>query len=112
MRQEAKCLVGKHDFRSFMASDPYLGPQKMQSKSCIRTISRLDIKKSKEYIYIEIESNGFLYKMVRNIVGTLLAIGRGRYAKGIMAQILKGRNRALAKETAAAHGLCLIKVIY
>ncbi|MHB1936978.1 MAG: tRNA pseudouridine synthase A [Acidobacteriaceae bacterium] len=56
--------------------------------------------------------NGFLHHMVRNLVGTFIEVGRGRMAAGEMRRILEGRNRALAGPTAAARGLCLMKVLY
>jgi tRNA pseudouridine38-40 synthase len=56
--------------------------------------------------------NGFLHHMVRNLVGTLMEVGRRRIAAAEIPRILEGRNRALAGPTAAARGLCLIKVLY
>jgi tRNA pseudouridine38-40 synthase len=56
--------------------------------------------------------NGFLHHMVRNLVGTFLEVGRGRMGVSEIARILEGRNRALAGPTAAARGLCLMKVHY
>jgi tRNA pseudouridine38-40 synthase len=56
--------------------------------------------------------NGFLHHMVRNLVGTLMEVGRGRMGAADMPRILEGRNRGLAGPTAAARGLCLMKVLY
>ena len=64
------------------------------------------------FIAIDIEAGGFLYNMVRNIVGTLVEIGRGRLDKGSLDKILAARDRRLAGPTAPAKGLCLIKVNY
>ena len=111
MRQEAKSLVGRKDFRSFMASDPSKGDRK-KYKNTIRTIYRLDIKKTGDFIHIEIEADGFLYKMVRNIVGTLLDIGMKKLPQGSIKKILNQKNRKFATNTAPAKGLCLVKVIY
>jgi len=111
MRQEAKSLVGKKDFRSFMASDAKKR-LKIAEKDTVRTIYRLDIKKKKDLLLIEIEANGFLYKMVRNIVGTLLDIGTGKLPPGSLKEILSQRNRQFAADTAPAKGLCLIDVKY
>ena len=61
---------------------------------------------------IDIEADGFLHKMVRNIVGTLLAIGSGRLPKGSMKRILEKKSRLAAGQTAKAKGLCLLKVKY
>lgn len=108
MRREAKVLLGQHNFKSFQAADPAVKGE----KSTIRTITKLSIKKTGDFILIDIEANGFLYKMVRNIIGTLLDIGRGRLKERSMKKILKQKNRALAGTTAPAKGLCLVKVNY
>ncbi|MDP2942666.1 MAG: tRNA pseudouridine(38-40) synthase TruA [Candidatus Omnitrophota bacterium] len=105
MRREARCLVGKHDFKSFQAADKV-------ERSSIRTIKRLDIKKAGNSIKITVEADGFLYNMVRNIIGTLVEIGRGRLKPGSMGKILKAKNRKLAGPTAPAKGLCLTEVKY
>ncbi len=111
MREEAKALIGKKDFRSFMASDPSLGT-KQKEKNPIRVIYRIDIKKTKDLLQIDIEANGFLYKMVRNIVGTLLEIGTKKLEPGIMKKILAKKNRNYAGETAKPKGLTLLEVNY
>ena len=108
MRKEAKELIGKHDFKSFQASDP----TKKNKDNTIRTLKQLNIRKKEDFILIEIEANGFLYKMVRNIVGTLLEIGKGKLPKGRMKAILKAKNRNKASATAPAHGLSLNEVLY
>lgn len=105
MKKEAKVLIGKHDFKSFQAADRI-------ERSSIRTIKNLSIKKSGETIKIDVEADGFLYNMVRNIVGTLIDIGRGRFPAGSMARILKAKDRKLAGETAPAKGLFLMEVKY
>ena len=111
MRREAAVLKGKNDFRAFMAMDTAKRAT-IPDKNTVRTISQLDIKKKGDAIVIEIEANGFLYKMVRNIVGTLLAIGSGQLPKGAMRRILAQKSRKLAGQTAPAQGLCLLKVTY
>lgn len=105
MKKEARVLLGRHDFKSFQAKD---------KKECdsIRTIKRIDLTKKGAFIYIDIEADGFLYNMVRNIVGTLIEIGRGKLPAGSMAKILKKKNRLFAGPTAPARGLCLLKVKY
>lgn len=105
MKQETRALVGKHDFRSFQASDK-------KERSSVRTIKRISIKEDDHLVNIDIEADGFLYNMVRNIVGTLIEIGRGRFAAGSMKKILKAKERRLAGPTAPAKGLCLIGVRY
>ena len=105
MRNEAKILVGRHNFKAFQASDK-------KERDPIRTIKNLNIIRDKELIYVQIEANGFLYNMVRNIVGTLMEIGRGKLARGSLKAILLSRNRKFAGPTVPARGLCLLKVKY
>ena len=116
MRQEAICLKGKHDFKSFCASGS-------KRKSTVRTIKRISVAADTKspfwllpikanLIIISIEADGFLYNMVRNIVGSLFDIGRGYLKRGDMRRILKGRNRRLAGTTAPAKGLYLCEVKY
>ncbi|HLF18474.1 MAG TPA: tRNA pseudouridine(38-40) synthase TruA [Candidatus Omnitrophota bacterium] len=107
MKKEAKALVGRHDFKSFQASDT-----SRKEKTTVRTVKGISIKKSKNFITINIEADGFLYKMVRNIVGTLLKLGSGQAEEGSLKKILAQKNRTAAFETAPAQGLTLVKVIY
>ncbi len=106
MRGEAKVFVGCKDFKSFQSAN------KSNPTETVRTIKRVDIKKRGEYIFIEVEANGFLYKMVRNIVGTLLEIGSGKLSKGSIKQILSKKNRIYAGPTAKPQGLALLNVVY
>jgi len=78
----------------------------------VRTIKSIKISKNKNLLQVDIEADSFLYNMVRNIAGTLLEIGRGRFPAGSMRKILKARNRKVAGPTLPAKGLCLIKVRY
>ncbi len=106
MRRQAKALLGKHDFKAFCASGSKV-------KDTTRTIKKITIKKtSSGFITIDIEADGFLYNMVRNIIGTLIAIGRGKLTSVSMREILNSRNRRLAGPTAPANGLILFKVNY
>lgn len=105
IKREARALLGKHDFKSFQAADRI-------ERSSVRVIKKLEIKKNGDAIKIDIEADGFLRNMVRNIAGTLIDIGRGRLPAGSMAKILKAKNRKLAGETAPAKGLCLMEVKY
>lgn len=109
LRKEAKALVGKKDFRSFMASDPH---EKIKEKSAVRQIYAIKITKKNGFLLIDITASGFLYKMVRNIVGTLVEAGTGRLPPGSLITILKNKNRTLASDTAPAKGLCLLEVRY
>ncbi len=106
LRDEARLLVGKHDFTSFANVD--------LSRTCdaVRTIHRLDVKKRGDHIVITIEANGFLYKMVRNIVGTLLGVATGRFPAGSVKRMLKAKDRRAAGMAALPQGLCLEEVKY
>ena len=88
MRQAAKHLIGRHDFKSFQAHDPL-----REQRQTVRTIKRIAIKKDDELITIDITADGFLYKMVRNITGTLLTVGAGRLQPDEILRILKARGR-------------------
>ena len=111
MREETKSLVGHHDFKSFTASDP-AKRKKGVKENTVRTIKRLTITKKGDFLTLDIEANGFLYKMVRNIVGTLLAVGSGKLAKGSIKQILAKKDRNTAGITAKPKGLALLEVKY
>ncbi|GAN34496.1 MAG: tRNA pseudouridine(38-40) synthase TruA [Candidatus Brocadia sp. AMX2] len=101
----ARHLIGTRDFTSFTT-------KAWCEKNRIRTVKELDIEKEGQYVYFTVEANGFLYNMVRTIVGTLIEIGRGKIAVEHMKDILDARNRNLAGPTAPAMGLCLMKVRY
>lgn len=113
MRQEAKTLIGTHSFKSFCASGSTV-------KTTTRTIQNIAIKTIGYTLYairyaliiIDIEADGFLYNMVRNIAGTLVEIGRGRLAKGSLKRILQAKDRRLAGPTAPPQGLFLRRVKY
>ena len=105
MKKAARYLVGKKDFKSFQASD-------RKAKDSVRTIKRIDVIDKPPLIDIYIQADGFLYNMVRNIVGTLIDVGRGRIMPEDVKAILSRRHRPAAGQTAPAKGLCLMKVIY
>jgi tRNA pseudouridine38-40 synthase len=106
MRAAARLLVGRHDFSSFKASST------SSSKSNVRSIKRISISKKGSTIVIQVTGEGFLYKMVRGIAGTLIQIGRGKLAIDSISGILSARNRIYAGPTAPASGLCLLRVKY
>ncbi len=107
LREEAKSLVGRRDFRSFGSLD------KGESReNTVRHITKVEIKKKGDYLTIDIQANGFLYKMVRNIVGTLLDVAAGRLPPGSIKKILAQKNRKFASSPAPAQGLTLLKVIF
>ena len=111
MKAESKALCGRHDFSSFSAADPCLKKHGREQNK-VRTIKRVSFSCRNGLILINIEANGFLYKMVRNIIGTLLEIGRGKIKKGGLKMILASKTRRKAGPTAPAQGLCLLKVKY
>jgi len=105
MEKAALYLVGKHDFRSFAAAGRPV-------KNFEREIKNVSWSKEGPFIHFDITADGFLYNMVRIIVGTLVEVGLGRRRPEDMEIILAGRSRSLAGPTAPPHGLCLMKVDY
>lgn len=106
MRKAAKMMLGEHDFKTFCNA-------KAEYASYVRTIHSIDIVEVKEsHLRFEIYGKNFLYKMVRNIVGSLIYIGCGKIDIQSLPDILQGRCRTLAGVTAPAHGLTLHKVVY
>ena len=105
MREAAEILVGKHDFSSFQAAN---SPR----KSNVRTVNYIDIAKENCYIKFFIDADGFLYHMVRNIVGTLILVGRKQLTPEAIREILVAKDRNLAGPTAPAKALFLEYVKY
>jgi tRNA pseudouridine38-40 synthase len=106
MKRAANCFVGKHDFSSVAVNPGY------ERETMVRTIRRCDVAKSKDEIHIEVEGDGFLYKMVRTMVGTLVEVGLGKRDSHSIKSLIKSRDRTKAGKTAPAHGLYLVKVKY
>ncbi|MBF0387682.1 MAG: tRNA pseudouridine(38-40) synthase TruA [Candidatus Omnitrophica bacterium] len=106
MKKEAAAFVGCRDFSSFANVDP------SRRGDAVRTIYSLQISKRADLVRFVIESDGFLYKMVRNIVGTLLEIGSGRFPPGSAVRMLSARDRRVAGIAAVSRGLCLENVKY
>jgi tRNA pseudouridine38-40 synthase len=106
MRSAAQYLLGRHDFAAFAGTRNY------RMKSTVRTLSRCDVKRSGPLLTLTIEGDGFLYKMCRGIVGTLVQVGQGKIAVAEMERILASRDRRVAGMTAPAQGLVLWKVFY
>ncbi|MEW5824631.1 MAG: tRNA pseudouridine(38-40) synthase TruA [Pseudomonadota bacterium] len=105
MRRAAIPLLGTHDFTSFRGKD-------CQARSPIRTLERLDISESKGFLYFDVRANAFLHHMVRNLVGTLLAVGEERRDENWPLDVLRQRHREAAGITAPADGLYLVHVEY
>lgn len=105
MRRESKALLGRHDFSAFKAAEK-------KERDPVKNIKRIKIDSCNGLVYIDIEADGFLYNMVRNICGTLIDAGRGKIPRGGLKKILLSRDRKLAGVNAPAKGLCLLKVKY
>ena len=105
MKEAAKLFIGTHDFTSFTNKGG-------ASNVKIRTIKRIDFIDEKGGCYLEFEGNGFLYKMVRNIVGSLLDVAMGKKKKEDITFMLSAKDRRIAGKAAAAKGLFLAKVFY
>jgi len=105
MHDAAQSLVGEHDFNAFRTVA-------CQAKSPVRTVHEISVRREHEHVIVEIQANAFLHHMVRNIVGSLLPVGRGEQPTAWLAQLLAGRDRALAGPTAAAAGLTFLQPLY
>ncbi len=106
-RMQAGCqyLIGTHDFSSFSASNT-------EVKNKVRTIYQCQIEPENGRYYFEITGNGFLYNMVRIIIGTLILLGEEKINEKELAQIIEARDRTKAGKTVPAHGLFLWDVVY
>jgi len=105
MARAAGHLVGSHDFSSFRASG-------CGARSPVRRIDRTAVARDGDEIAIDLVAGGFLKQMARNVVGSLVEVGRGRRPASWLAEVLEARDRKLAGETAPAWGLILMGVTY
>lgn len=109
MHRAAQPLLGTHDFRSFESAWP-------QRTTSVRTITDISVRRGfdhdQDLLALEVEADGFLYNMVRAIVGTLVEVGRGTRPASWPAEVLAAQDRRLAGMTAPAHGLFLVRVEY
>ena len=110
MAEAVGLFEGEHDFASFAAA----GEEEEEGKSCVRTIfrSRSFWRPAASMLVYEVTGNGFLRYMVRNIVGTLIEVGTGRFGPRDISRIIAARDRTQAGPTAPAQGLCLMRVEY
>ncbi len=105
MRKAAQIFLGRHDFRAFEAEGG-------RRKTAVRTIRKFAVRKEGKLITFTVESNGFLYKMVRSLVGTLLWVGAGKLVLKDVQEILRTQNRKLIGSTVPSLGLTLKKITY
>ena len=105
MQQAANYLTGEHDFTSYRAVA-------CQAKNPVRRIYTLEIAREQNFIFLDIEANGFLHHMVRNIAGVLMAIGSGEYEPVWAEEVLHFKDRTLGGVTAPACGLYFVAVKY
>ena len=105
MRAAARHLRGEHDFSAFRSAE-------CQAKTPVRTLLGLDIEARGERIDFVLRANAFLHHMVRNIVGTLVYVGKGKHPPAWAGEVLESRERARAAPTFAAEGLYLERVEY
>jgi tRNA pseudouridine38-40 synthase len=105
MRAAAALFVGEHDFSAFRSSE-------CQAKSPVRTIYRFEIDREEETITFVLRANAFLHHMVRNMVGTLVYVGKGKHPPAWVNELLLSKNRSVAAPTFGPEGLYLEEVEY
>ncbi|MBP9035303.1 MAG: tRNA pseudouridine(38-40) synthase TruA [Pseudomonadales bacterium] len=105
MHEAAQCLLGERDFSAFRGAG-------CQSRTPMRRLERVAVSRAGDLLTIEVEANAFLLHMVRNIAGSLLAVGTGERSAQWLAEVMASRDRTLAAATAPARGLYLVDVGY
>ncbi len=105
MQRASQALVGEQDFTAFRTIA-------CQARTPFRNVHSVQVARQEDRIVIDIEANAFLHHMVRNIVGSLLPIGRGEQGEGWIAALLAGRDRNVAGPTASASGLCFVAPVF
>jgi tRNA pseudouridine38-40 synthase len=105
MHRAAQTLLGQHDFSSFETAGAERG-------TSVRTVSDIFARRSGDWITVEVEADGFLYNMVRAIVGTLVEVGRGARPESWVGEVLEAADRSAAGPTAPPQGLFLVQVDY
>ncbi|KIC75398.1 tRNA pseudouridine synthase A 1 [Neochlamydia sp. EPS4] len=108
LKEAAQLFIGTHDFTAF-ANEAHSG---VAAHDPIRTLQRLDVVPTEEGLCLEFEAEGFLYKMVRNITGTLLEIACNKRSISSIPEIFASKDRRCAGKSAPPHALFLMKVIY
>ncbi len=105
MHEAAQALLGEQDFSAFRAIS-------CQARTPMRCVHRIEVERDGEQVSVTVQANAFLHHMVRNIVGSLLPVGRGEQPSAWIGQLLAGRNREAAGPTALAHGLRFVGPLY
>jgi tRNA pseudouridine38-40 synthase len=105
MHDCAQIILGEHDFSSFRAVG-------CQAKSSSRNVHEISVTRQGELVYLDIRANAFLYHMVRNIAGSLIAVGKGERDGNWFSEVLMARDRNLADVTAPAAGLYFLQAFY
>jgi len=105
MQRAARLLIDEHDFSAFRSAE-------CQARTPVRTVTRLDVTRRGDYVVFDVRANAFLHHMVRNIVGCLVYVGKGKYPPEWLGDVLAGLDRARAAPTFEAAGLYLAQVEY
>jgi len=105
MAAALQAMLGEHDFTAFQRA----GSRRRHART---TLQQVAVQRDGDLILVELQASGFLYGMVRLVMGQLVALGEGRLAADVFEQRWRGRERAAIKEAAPAHGLCLLRVGY
>lgn len=105
LNREAKAFIGTYDFSGFCSSHSGV-------EDTVRTVKNFEVFRKDDMVYFKVEADGFLYNMVRIMVGTLLFISEGKIKEGALKEIIESKNRRLAGKTAPPDGLYLNKVNY
>ncbi len=105
MQVAAQCLLGEHDFSAFRAAQ-------CQAKSPVKHLHQLDIRRQGEMLIFDVSADAFLHHMVRNMVGCLVYVGKGKYPPIWLAEVLAGRERSFAAPTFMPDGLYLRRIKY
>jgi tRNA pseudouridine38-40 synthase len=105
MHAAAHALIGEHDFTAFRSAE-------CQAKTPVRILERVAVERQGDYVIFEFTANAFLHHMVRNLVGSLVSVGKGAEPPAWLGEVLAGRDRARAAPTFGPDGLYLTRVTY
>lgn len=105
MNKVAQNLLGTHDFTTFRDSE-------CQAKSPVRSISRIELVRKNDEVFMEVEGRSFLHHQVRNMIGTLVMVGEGKWDEDDFMKAFHARDRTKGGKTAPADGLTLVRIDY